>query len=81
MFELLTKMGILPKGDIRTLLGRWCILNKQLNNRKIDLANIDHCGSCSYTEIKDVQPTLAHKHISPNSIKCPSTSTITNKMS
>ncbi len=30
------------------ILGRWCILNKEYNNRKIDMANIDHCGTCHY---------------------------------
>lgn len=34
------------------MLGRWCILNST-NNRKIDLANIDHCGTCSYDEVKE----------------------------
>jgi len=30
------------------MLGRWCILNKKYNNRKIDMANIDNCGTCNY---------------------------------
>jgi hypothetical protein len=32
----------------KPILGRWCILNKEYNNRKIDMANIDHCGTCHY---------------------------------
>lgn len=29
-------------------LGRWCIKDKSKNNWKIDMANTDHCGTCSY---------------------------------
>lgn len=28
------------------LLGRWCRTEKNLNDIKLDLANIDHCGIC-----------------------------------
>jgi hypothetical protein len=28
------------------LLGRWCRTEKSLNDIKLDLANIDHCGVC-----------------------------------
>jgi hypothetical protein len=27
-------------------LGRWCRTEQGLNNVKVDLANIDHCGTC-----------------------------------
>lgn len=50
------------------LLGRWCLNDKTKNNWKVDMANTDHCGTCSYEhpkaapKIKDledppVQPT------------------------
>lgn len=29
------------------LLGRWCLMDKSKNNWKIDMANVDHCGTCS----------------------------------
>jgi hypothetical protein len=28
------------------LLGRWCRTEKPLNDVKVDLANVDHCGVC-----------------------------------
>jgi hypothetical protein len=31
-----------------TPLGRWCLNDKSKNNWKIDMANTDHCGTCSY---------------------------------
>ena len=33
---------------IQPVLGRWCILSREYSNRKIDMANIDHCGTCYY---------------------------------
>jgi hypothetical protein len=38
---------LLTKKEIKLNLGRWNIdyCNKQIN-RKIDLANTDHCGPC-----------------------------------
>ncbi len=39
------------------LLGRWCILNKNKNKWKIDMANIDNCGTCSYNHIKNTIKT------------------------
>jgi hypothetical protein len=35
-------------------LGRWCIKDKTKNNWKIDMANTDHCGTCSYDNQKPV---------------------------
>ena len=29
-------------------LGRWCLNDKSKTNWKVDMANIDHCGTCSY---------------------------------
>ena len=31
-----------------SLLGRWTITDMKKNKIKIDWANIDHCGTCSY---------------------------------
>ena len=28
-------------------LGRWCHRDKSKNDWKIDMANIDHCGTCA----------------------------------
>lgn len=28
-------------------LGRWCTKDKTKNNWKVDMANIDHCGTCA----------------------------------
>ena len=35
------------------LLGRWCNNDKSKNNWKVDMANTDHCGSCSYDAVKE----------------------------
>jgi hypothetical protein len=29
------------------LLGRWCHKDKSKNDWKIDMANMDHCGTCA----------------------------------
>ena len=34
-----------------SLLGRWSLTDMKTNKIKIDWANIDHCGTCSY-EVK-----------------------------
>ena len=35
-----------------TELGRWCFLeNNAALQKRIDMANIDHCGTCSFEEI------------------------------
>jgi hypothetical protein len=31
-------------------LGRWCLKDKSKNDWKIDSANTDHCGTCSYEQ-------------------------------
>lgn len=38
------------------LLGRWCRTDKKLNDIKVDLANIDHCGTCVHNKIKETKP-------------------------
>jgi hypothetical protein len=35
---------------MKPVLGRWCISSREYNNRKIDMANIDHCGTCYYVK-------------------------------
>ena len=55
LFRLfLIKESLLP-------LGRWSLTDMKKNKIKIDWANIDHCGTCSYEEKKkkpDVKPKL-----------------------
>jgi hypothetical protein len=36
-------------------LGRWCRTDKVQNDIKVDLANMDHCGTCASDKIKDAQ--------------------------
>ena len=38
----------------RPLLGRWCLNDKSKNNWKIDMANIDHCGTCKFKQEKHI---------------------------
>jgi hypothetical protein len=33
------------------VLGRWCLIDKTKNHWKIDMANIDHCGTCTSKEL------------------------------
>jgi len=53
MFEIVSRI-VLPGKNLRAspMLGRWCILNREYNNRKIDMANVDHCGTCSFESPK-----------------------------
>jgi len=32
-------------------LGRWCRTEKTLNDIKVDLANVDHCGTCLHNKL------------------------------
>jgi hypothetical protein len=32
-------------------LGRWCRTEKPINDRKVDLANMDHCGTCVHDNL------------------------------
>jgi hypothetical protein len=48
-------------------LGRWCLKDKSKNNWKIDTANTDNCGTCSYENAK--RPVIMKNEymlISPN---------------
>jgi len=38
---------------VPVLLGRWCRTGKKLNDLKVDLANIDHCGICFHEKSKE----------------------------
>ena len=55
--DILRKITFIPSNGMtnKPMLGRWCILHKEFNNRKIDMANIDHCGTCHYDYKKDTQ--------------------------
>jgi hypothetical protein len=33
-------------------LGRWCLKDKSKSDWKVDTANTDHCGTCSYENPK-----------------------------
>ena len=37
----------------KTALGRWERTDHQANKIKIDWANVDHCGTCSYKQTKN----------------------------
>jgi hypothetical protein len=43
------------------LLGRWCRTDKPLNDIKVDLANMDHCGTCNHDKIKETPIYLEPK--------------------
>ena len=34
-------------------LGRWCRTEKDHNDIKVDLANMDHCGTCASDKMKE----------------------------
>ena len=34
---------------------RWCRTEKDHNDIKVDLANMDHCGTCASDKIKEAQ--------------------------
>lgn len=48
------------------LLGRWTLnYNDNLVNRKIDLANEDHCGCCSIEDVKSVSTEIEEDYYRP----------------
>ena len=49
MFKQIIKSFLSAK---RPLLGRWCLNDKTKNHLKIDMANIDHCGTCTFAKEK-----------------------------
>ena len=46
MFRKLIRIFITMKEP--SVLGRWALTDMKKNKIKIDWANIDHCGTCSY---------------------------------
>jgi len=50
MFRRLIRIFIMTKKP--SVLGRWTITDMKKNKIKIDWANVDHCGTCSY-EVKN----------------------------
>jgi hypothetical protein len=66
--DILRKINWLPSEQAKTtpMLGRWCVLNKHHNNRKIDMANIDHCGTCYYDYKKGSNMVDIKKKTPPN---------------
>jgi hypothetical protein len=52
--------------NVTPMLGRWRILNREYNDRKIDMANIDNCGTCYYT--KDKGNIDINNKLSPNGL-------------
>jgi len=50
MFRKLVRIFITMKEP--SVLGRWALTDMKKNKIKIDWANIDHCGTCSYEEKK-----------------------------
>jgi len=56
MFRKLLRIFIVSREP--ALLGRWTITDMKKNKIKIDWANVDHCGTCSY-EVKK-KPEAPH---------------------
>jgi len=46
MFRRLIRIFIATRDP--SVLGRWSLTDMKKNKIKIDWANIDHCGTCSY---------------------------------
>ena len=49
-------------------LGRWCLKDKSKNNWKVDTANTDHCGTCSYYTPKPSNPVNQPPVVSPSKL-------------
>ena len=50
VFSVFTNILFRDTKTIQPVLGRWCISSREYSNRKIDMANIDHCGTCYYVK-------------------------------
>jgi hypothetical protein len=50
-------------------LGRWCRTDKVLNDVKVDLANVDHCGTCVHEKVKDTPSIPKHIELPRNQMK------------
>jgi hypothetical protein len=55
VFQKLRRLTSAP-----VLLGRWCRTDKKLNDIKVDLANVDHCGTCVHEKIKNTKSIPNH---------------------
>ena len=66
--EVFRKTRIFSNNNVNVtpMLGRWRILNREYNDRKIDMANIDNCGTCYYTKDKDINDI--NNKLSPNGL-------------
>lgn len=64
VFQKLRRLTSAP-----VLLGRWCRTDKKLNDIKVDLANIDHCGTCVHENIKDTKNLPKHLITNSREIK------------
>jgi hypothetical protein len=49
MQTFIQKLRIMRSAPV--LLGRWCRTDKKLNDVKVDLANVDHCGICVHENL------------------------------
>jgi len=47
MVQILKNMHIFDKLN-SNILGRWKLENNSKTFQKVDYANVDHCGTCSY---------------------------------
>ena len=74
LIDLFSKTKVTSATNIRTqpVLGRWSILGNESNNKKIDMANIDHCGTCHYHTIKEVSKPAKLPSAPPSSAPPPS---------
>lgn len=64
MFHFLEKLRIIRSTPV--LLGRWCRTDKKLNDVKVDLANVDHCGICFH---KKPEKPNASQSVSASHVK------------
>ena len=68
MFRLQKLLNAVAKQNT-TVLGRWGLesCDKKINS-KIDWSNVDHCGTCSYDKLENVQmdKQLKNKELSVN---------------
>jgi len=46
---------------VQFLRGQWCRTDKAHNDIKVDLANMDHCGTCASDKMKEAQTVKKEK--------------------
>jgi len=59
MQMFLQKMRTMRSAPV--LLGRWCRTDKKLNDVKVDLANVDHCGICVHENLDNKKKDTSKK--------------------